>query len=193
MDWRPVITAAMAATGITTGGLLMVEHHEGTKLKAYPDVAYGWSMPTICTGHTKGVQRGDVATPELCKQYLQEDLSDALGFLTWSLPGVILTQGEVNGYTSLVFNLKRQSWLNSSVRKELLKPDGDRYAACLYAMRFNQANGKVFRGLVNRRYDEYNHCISYLPAPYLHERNPKNFQYNAPPKSSKSLWPSLFN
>ena len=182
----------MAATGITTGGLLMVQKHEGTELKAYADPAYGWSMPTICSGHTKDVKRGDVATPELCTQYLLEDLADAVGFLTWSLPGVPLTQGEVNGYTSLVFNLKRQSWLNSTARKELLKKDGDRYAACLYAMRFNRGNGKVLRGLDYRRYDEYNDCISYLPAPYLHELNPKNFQYNAPPKPSKSLWPSLF-
>lgn len=171
MDWRPVITAAMAAGVFGASQLPTLEKHEGKKLQAYPDVAYGWNMPTICVGHTKNVKRGDVATEAQCQEWLREDIAEAVGFLTWSLPGVYLTQGEVNSYGSLVFNLKRNSWLTSTARKELLDPKGDRYAACLYAMRFNRADNKVYRGLVDRRYDEYNQCISYLPAPYLWEYN----------------------
>lgn len=171
MDWRPVIGAALAASAVGMGTLDKIEKHEGTPLKAYPDVAYGWALPTICSGHTKDVKKGDVATKDQCRTWLKEDVEEAVAFLTWSLPGVVLTQGELNGYASLTFNLKREAWIKSTARKELLNPKGDRYAACLYAMRFNRADGKVYKGLSLRRYDEYNDCISYLPAPYLWELN----------------------
>jgi GH24 family phage-related lysozyme (muramidase) len=48
---------------------------EGTVYKAYLDPI---SKPTICSGHTKGVHLGQVASKQQCEQFYLEDMTDAM-------------------------------------------------------------------------------------------------------------------
>lgn len=77
------LPAPVERAAITAALMVMTPEQEGTKFKAYPDTGGVW---TICTGHTGGVQRGDVATPEMCAAYLQDDLAFAVDFVMKTVP-----------------------------------------------------------------------------------------------------------
>lgn len=68
----PVERAALYA-----GLMVLTPEMEGTRFKAYPDTGGVW---TICTGHTGGVKRGDVATQPECAAYLHSDLTGSVNF-----------------------------------------------------------------------------------------------------------------
>lgn len=143
----------------------MVAQHESVVHVAYADPYYGWKLPTICYGHTKGVKRGDTATQEVCEAWLKEDLDEAVGKLKKALApyNVSLTQGEIDAYTSFIYNLGR--FTNTpSVMGRLIK--GDRIGACQGLLLYTYSNGIYSKGLANRREVEYRVCISEIaPAP----------------------------
>jgi len=55
-------------------GIQVIQHYEGCKLKQYLCQA---GVPTIGTGHTKGVKIGDVITQTQADEFLSVDLKDA--------------------------------------------------------------------------------------------------------------------
>lgn len=57
--------------GALLAALAIVGAHEGIKYTAYQDTGGNW---TICNGATKGVERGDVASPEQCRDRLIVEL-----------------------------------------------------------------------------------------------------------------------
>ncbi|WP_087693526.1 glycoside hydrolase family protein [Pseudomonas sp. PE-S1G-1] len=67
--------------------LVMTPEMEGTVYEAYPDTGGVW---TICTGHTLGVRRGAVASPEQCEAYLRADLGEAVDFVMREVPNAPL-------------------------------------------------------------------------------------------------------
>lgn len=71
------IPAPVERAAILAGLMVLTPEMEGTRFKAYPDTGGVW---TICTGHTGGVKRGDVATPPECAAYLQSDLGRSVDF-----------------------------------------------------------------------------------------------------------------
>lgn len=70
--------AKWATLGVVASVLALTTSSEGKSYRAYPDPGYGWQVPTICYGHTKGVKRGDVATEAQCQQWLKEDMAKAM-------------------------------------------------------------------------------------------------------------------
>lgn len=153
------VRLAFAAVAVSLAGLGLIGSHEGTVYQAYADPAYGWALPTICKGHTAGVKRGDTATPAQCDAYLREDVriaSDAVLRLT----AVPLTQGELDAYTSFVFNVGAGNFAKSTLRTKL--NNGQHLAACDQLLRWDYANGKKLRGLTTRRSDERTMCRSQL-------------------------------
>ena len=80
----PVERAAIFA-----GLMLLTPEMEGTVDEAYPDTGGVW---TICTGHTKGVRRGDVASPAECAAYLQGDLGGAVDYVMRAFPRATIWQ-----------------------------------------------------------------------------------------------------
>lgn len=148
-----------SAVAVSLAGLGLIASHEGTVYTAYADPAHGWAVPTICTGHTKGVKRGDTATKAQCDAYLREDTkiaSDAVLRLTT----VPLSQGELDAYTSFVFNVGQGNFASSTLRIKLNQ--GQRVAACNQLPRWNRANGQVLNGLIKRREAERKVCLSQL-------------------------------
>ena len=166
--WQQVGKGALALTvALSPAGYQMLKSHEGLGQpgapvqKAYPDPYYGWSVATICYGHTAGVKQGDTATMAQCEEWLKQDAAkhcklvyDAL------LPHHIwLTQGEQDAYCSFAYNLGKFKGTDS-VYGRLLKQDD--WGACMGLLKYTYSNGKFSRGLWNRRYAEYNMCISQL-------------------------------
>lgn len=129
--------------------------------KAYPDAYYGWKLPTICYGKTLGVERNDTASLAQCEEWLKQDVVRHCALVYEALvpQGIWLSQGEQDAYCSFTFNLGRFKGTDS-VYGRLLK--GDDWGACMGLLKYSYSNGQPSRGLWNRRYAEYNLCISQL-------------------------------
>lgn len=136
-----------------------VHTSEGLRYKAYADPYLGWKTPTICYGHTKGVKKGDIATQAQCDAWLQEDIVSHCNIVKpWPT-----TQGEVDAYCSFAYNTGK---FKSAPSVHDRYVQGDRWGACMGLLKYYYSDGKPSRGLWNRRYDEYNNCISNLPIKY---------------------------
>ena len=139
-----------------------VATHEGLVYQAYPDPYYGWKVPTICYGHTKGVKRGDTATQEQCDAFLREDAEKHCKLVYDALvgTGVTLTQVEQDAYCSFAYNMGR--FKNTpSVYGRLI--NGDHWGACEGLLKYTYSNGQYSKGLYNRRVNEYRICTKDLP------------------------------
>jgi lysozyme len=121
---------------------------EGRPLTAYADPGVGWALPTICYGHTKGVHRGDTATPEQCEAWLREDMQDAMAYVL-TVTTVQLSADELAAYGDFVFNTGHAKFASSTMLRKLNA--GDHAGACAELSRWVFAGGKEMPGLVNRR------------------------------------------
>lgn len=162
---NPLLWVAGLALGLllSVGGVQHVKQSEGLEYVAYPDPATGGDPWTICYGHTgKDVRRGLRATQAQCDRWLAQDLLVAQRAVQRDLR-VPLKQGELDAYTSFVFNVGEPRWRDSTMRRKLQA--GDRLGACEELIRFVYANKKVMRGLVTRRVGERDMCFQ--GGPYV--------------------------
>lgn len=166
--WQRVGGAVLALTvALSPAGYRALKSHEGlgqpgaTVQKAYADPYYGWRIATICYGHTTGVKQGDTATLAQCDQFLREDVARhcTLVYDAMLPHGIWLTQGEQDAYCSFAYNLGKFKGTDS-VYGRLLKQDD--WGACMGLLKYYYSDGKPSRGLWNRRYAEYNMCVSQL-------------------------------
>jgi len=157
---------ALAVT-LSAAGLGLVKTYEGlgqpraAVQKAYADPYLGWRKATICYGHTQGVKQGDTASMAQCEDWLKTDAAQHCKLVYDALlpHGIWLTQGEQDAYCSFAYNLGKFKGTDS-VYGRLLKQDD--WGACMGLLKYSYSNGKFSRGLWNRRYAEYNLCISQL-------------------------------
>lgn len=153
-----------AAVGATAAAILVafVPQHEGTVLEVYPDPALGWSVPTVCSGHTgPGLQPGQKFTPPECATLLEQDLvAHADGVK--ACVTVPLSTGEAVAYTSFAFNVGVAAFCKSTMARLLNM--GKRFEACAQLDRWVYAGGRRMRGLVNRRAAERAICERDLRA-----------------------------
>lgn len=165
------VTAGLVALG---GGYYMTQEayeqgkvFEGYSETAYPDPVYGWALPTICHGHTKGVYRGQVATPEQCEQWYQEDMAEGQAIVRAAIGGDLfdsLTQGEKDGYGMFAHNTgyfkhQRNGNLTGMYRRLMA---GDNIGACGVLLAYKYGNGIPLAGLATRRTYEYERCYADL-------------------------------
>lgn len=125
-----------------------IKGFEGERLEAYQCSAGVW---TIGVGHTKGVKPNDRITEGISKILFEQDL---LAFKLEMLPlvKVEVTQGQFVALLSFVFNLGITSFKTSTLLKKLNQ--GDYVGASNEFLRWKYANGKVVKGLLNRRQAE---------------------------------------
>lgn len=166
--WSKTRTGIVAlVVALSPVGYKLIEEREGLGQpnkpiqKAYADPYLGWRVPTICYGHTKGVKQGDTATMEQCKKWLNEDATKHCAIVYEALVplNIWLTQGEQDAYCSFAFNTGKFKD-TSSIYGRLVKQDD--WGACMGLLKYFYSGGIPSRGLWNRRYDEYNECISQL-------------------------------
>lgn len=107
-----IASRVMGALFVLIAGVVTV--NEGYKDTAYKDSAGIW---TICYGETKGVKKGDTATPSECSAQLAKSLdshSKALYGLPESTSDVALV-----GSVDMAYNVGVQAFSNSKVKREL--------------------------------------------------------------------------
>ena len=151
-----------AATAVSVAGLTSIALHEGKSNSAYPDPAHGWAVPTICIGHTATAKRGQWRSDAECLDLLKQDADIASGHVL-RLTTVPLTQGELDAYTSFVFNVGQGNFARSTLLKKLNA--GDRIGACDQLLRWDYAGAKKLAGLTKRRQEERALCLRDIQSP----------------------------
>lgn len=137
---------------ISGAGVAFIAQHEGTRYEAYLDSA---GIPTICTGHIKGVKLGQVATEAECEHYLREDLAEAEAAVKACTHRPI-TQEQYDVLVSFTFNVGGGAFCNSTLARKLNRDDC-RNAANEF-LKWDKVTAhkkkRVVKGLSNRREDE---------------------------------------
>lgn len=162
-----IARGAVLVVAASAAGIGLIKSYEGLgqpkqyTQRAYADPYHGWRVATICYGHTNGVKQGDTAGLGQCEEFLRSDVAQHCKIVYDALVPhkILLTQGEQDAYCSFAFNLGKFKGTDS-VYGRLIK--GDDWGACMGLLRYTQSAGKFSRGLWNRRYAEYNLCISQL-------------------------------
>lgn len=116
------LPAPVERVAILTGLAILTPEMEGTIYQAYPDTGGVW---TICTGHTGGVRRGDVATREECAAYLEDDAGEAVDYVMRAIPRATIWQKVAAA--DFVFNLGAPAFAKSTLYR--LTVAGDYRAA----------------------------------------------------------------
>lgn len=144
-------------------GRELLTEWEGSSHEVYQDVA---GLPTIGVGHlltrdelTSGkilifgepIKFHDGLTSLQIDRLLTQDLAGAEGAVNSGIT-VALNQNQFDALVSFVFNVGRQAFYTSTLRKIL--NDGKYVKVPEQLRRWNRSGGKVVQGLINRRENE---------------------------------------
>jgi lysozyme len=88
--------------------------YEGEVYKAYKDIGGTW---TICTGHTKNVRMGDIASKALCLKYYNEDMSETLNQIIKVSPEIVENFNASQAASDFTFNTGIGTWVSSPMYK----------------------------------------------------------------------------
>jgi len=131
---------------------------EGMKNQAYLDMV---GVPTICMGHTKGVKLGDYMSDAQCADLLRVEVLEYReglhGYFSTATIQHRLTPERDAAYVSLAYNVGVRGAGRSTATRRLNA--GDIAGGCQALTWWNKAGGRVVRGLVRRRADEYRLCM----------------------------------
>ena len=136
-----------SSLSISKRGLDLIKRSEGLELKAYPDPGSGGDPWTIGYGHTKGVKRGQVITPDQADAFLLEDVAEFERAVRRLAPKT--TKGQFDALVSFAFNVGSANLEKSTLLKK--HNAGDYAGAKAEFDKWKFASGKVLKGLVTRR------------------------------------------
>jgi len=143
MQTRTKVSAALLS--LSLAGVTFIQEWEGTKQTAYLDVV---GVPTICTGSTKAVRIGQVASLGECQERLVQDTHDAGKALARCVTAPV-TQDQYDALLSLAFNIGGGAICGSTLVRRL--NSGDCLGASNEFHKWRYAGGKPVRGLERRR------------------------------------------
>ena len=157
---------------ISERGLQLIKHHEGFRNKPYRCVAALWTIgyghvlyqdqakiPSTALGmverksYSLKPQDNRIWSNEEIDALLKRDLSRFELGVCKMLPNVPLRQGEFDALVSFSFNLGLGTFQRSTLRQKILR--NDKKGASQEILKYNKAGGKIVKGLVTRRNDEY--------------------------------------
>lgn len=145
---------AVGVLSLSATGLIGIASYEGFSEKAY--IPIKGDVPTIGFGSTEGVKMGDAITVPQALDRLRRDITVAESAISRCVR-VPLSQGELDAYTSLAFNIGTDAFCLSTL---VVKLNGGDYAgACEEIKRWVYAGGRRVPGLVARREKEYAACV----------------------------------
>jgi lysozyme len=134
----------------------LVMKWEGVSLKAYPDkLAYG--LPTVCYGETEGVKLGQRYTLAQCREMLEKKLPRYGNEIARCIK-VPVTEEALAAFIVFSYNVGSGGFCGSQTVKRLNA--GDVKGACEGLRNWIKAGGHEVQGLVNRRADERDLCLS---------------------------------
>ncbi|BGI51816.1 MAG: lysozyme [Candidatus Hamiltonella defensa (Ceratovacuna japonica)] len=132
----------------------MVTYFEGLRHKTYKD---GGDVLTVCYGHTgNDVIPAKHYTDEECLALLEKDLKAAMAVVETQVT-VPLTEMRKAALASFVYNVGSGAFARSTLLKKLNA--GDMAGACNEMRRWKYNEGKVSKGLINRRAVERELCL----------------------------------
>ena len=140
---------------VSSRAIEMLKHHEGVRCKPYRDCVGLW---TVGVGHLIGDGKSlpdewnKTFTMEEVDALLRKDLGRFERGVQKFCP-VPLKQGEFDALVSFSFNLGLGVLQRSTLRQKILR--GDKTGASEEILKYNKAGGKIVKGLVTRRNDEY--------------------------------------
>lgn len=145
---------------VTTTLVLGVKTHEGFVPTAYKPLPE--DVPTIGYGSTKHpdgtpVKMGEKITREQAEFYLKNDIQRFVKDMS-SCIKVPVSQGEFDAFVSLTYNIGSGAFCKSTLVRKLNKYDYD--GACKEILKWSYFKGKQLPGLVKRRNQEYQLCVS---------------------------------
>jgi lysozyme len=146
---RGTVGVVGATPEAQAGFVELVKSQQIAVMRAYPDPGYGWAVPTICYGHTRGVTQGMTATKEQCEQWLIEDYQELVLPVLVKYVRVELSKGEAVALADFVFNVGGPKFAKSTLLRKLNA--GDYAGAALEFPRWIYSKGKKLNGLVKRR------------------------------------------
>lgn len=133
---------------ISKRGISFIKRWEECRLAAYRDGGGVW---TIGYGHTGHVLAGLVINHQQAEDLLRSDIQVAERGIRQAVE-VPLSQNEYDALTSFVFNIGETQFFGSTLRARL--NNCDYQAAADQFPRWCYDNGKMVKGLLNRRRDE---------------------------------------
>lgn len=142
---------AKGAAGVVVALIVMFEGYRLVAYKPTPNDVW-----TICRGHTMDVHQGDVATPEQCDRYTEEEAKAALAVVDANVH-VPLTEGQRGALGDFVYNEGAGHFLSSTLLEKLNA--GDIRGACIDLIDWRKQKGLTLDGLVNRRKEELQYCL----------------------------------
>jgi lysozyme len=152
---NPKAAGAFGAVAIALTAVFL-PRWEGWRNDPYLDIA---NVPTVCVGHTGGVQMDRAYSDGECKALLQRDLEEHAALIRPCVPADTPLASQV-AFLSLAYNIGSTAFCTSTTARRLNA--GDLAGACEAIERWNKArvNGqlRVVQGLVNRRRDERAMC-----------------------------------
>ena len=137
-------------------GIALIKHHEGVRNRPYRCPANLW---TVGVGHLIGDGKSlpeswnKTFTKEEIDGLLKRDLNRFELGVCKMLPNLSLRQHEFDALVSFSFNVGLGTLQRSTLRQKILR--GDKSGAAEEILKYNKAGGKIVKGLVNRRNDEY--------------------------------------
>lgn len=149
-----------AVAGIATAGAIsLIAVFEGFSNKAY--LPHKDDVPTIGYGQTfyvdgRKVRMGDYISEKEARTQLGEIVKKDFVAKIAKCVTVPLTENEFTAYVSLAYNIGASAFCKSTLVKKLNA--GDYSGACEQIKRWNRSGGKVMKGLVKRRQQEYELC-----------------------------------
>ncbi len=144
----------VAAASVIATAAMFISGWEGEVPAAYQDGGGVW---TICDGHTKDVYQGQRATTAQCREWLSQDIIEHSRGMRACATREFAPEAEA-AMLSLTFNIGIAGFCGSSALRR--HNAGDDAAACELIRLWNKDNGRVVRGLVNRRDAESKLCRS---------------------------------
>lgn len=152
-DLKRRLLAVMTGGAVAIAAVL-VQWHEGIRHKPYKD---GGDVLTVCYGHTgKEVVPGKHYPDQECQALLEKDLKAAMAVVETQVT-VPLTEMQKAALASFVYNIGSGAFARSTLLKKLNA--GDMAGACNEMRRWKYNEGKVSKGLVNRRAVERELCL----------------------------------
>jgi len=136
----------------------LVARWEGLRTEAYLDTIAEPPVWTICYGETQGVQPNEVRTEEECERGLRQGLQVYWHHYRGYVEDARVLESESDAaFTSLTWNIGWGAIGRSTAMRRINA--GDVAGGCEALTWWNKAGGRVIRGLVNRRQDEYRLCL----------------------------------
>ena len=124
----------------------LVKEFEGFRANAYLCPA---GVATIGFGTTENVKLGDTVTEQEAEELLMNDLTEASAAID-DLVDVPINQQQFDALTSLIYNIGREAFRNSTLLRLLNGGKGVHEVGTQF-LRWNKAGGKVLAGLSRRR------------------------------------------